>query len=128
MQDYCGRNGCYMLESSDDFDGEFLEIYLNSPVVYVIDDHGDSVRVVGGERPEPDIIFELFKNDEDRVLLTDKMEIPSLFLHGVKEFVIALLQFDRHDLSTKEGLIHAITDLLDQEDAEWGIIHESVTE
>lgn len=128
MQDYCGNNGCYMLESSDDFDGEFLEVYLNSPVVYILDDNGNSVRVVGGERPEPDIIFELFKNDEDGVLLTDKMEIPSLFLHGVKEFVIALLQYDRADLSTKDGLLDAVKDLLDKEGTEWGVVHESVTE
>lgn len=128
MQDYCGKNGCYMLESSEDFDGQFLEIYLNSPVVCVLDDSGSSVRVVGGERPEPDIIFELFKNDEDCVLLTDKMEVPSLFLHGVKEFVIALLQYDREDLSIKEGLLNAVKDLLDEEGAEWGIIHESATE
>ena len=117
-----------MLESSDDFDGQFLEIYLNSPVVCVLSDNGSSVRVVGGERPEPDIIFELFKNDEDCVLLTDKMEVPSLFLHGVKEFVVALLQYDREDLSIKEGLLNAVKDLLDEEGAEWGIIHESATE
>ena len=128
MQDYCGKNGCYMLESSDDFDGEFLEIYLNSPVVCVLDDHGNSTRVVGGDRPEPDIIFELFKNNEDAVLLTDKMEVPSLFLHGVKEFVIALLQYDRSDFSTKEGLLNAVKDLLDANGAEWGIIHESAME
>lgn len=128
MQDYCGSNGCYMLESSEDFDGEFLEIYLNSPVVYVLDNNGSSVRVVGGDRPEPDIIFELFKNDEDGVLLTDKMEVPSLFLHGVKEFIIALLQYDREDFGTKEGLLKAVESLLDKEGAEWGIVHESAAE
>lgn len=119
MLDYCGRNGCFEIEEGDHFEGEYLYIYLNSPIVYIYKGE-QSVRVIGGERPEPDVTFEIFEAEGD--MLTGRMEVESLFSEGVNEFIRAITE--RHDeISDKEGLLEVIKELLDQEGAEWGIIH-----
>jgi len=118
MNEYCGKNGCYEIEEGEHFDGEYLYIYLNSPVVYIY--HGErSVRVIGGERPEPDVTFELFCADGE--MLTGRMEVESLFSEGVAEFVSELAG-RRDEIGDKDGLIAVLERLLDQEGAVWGVV------
>jgi hypothetical protein len=122
MQDYCGKNGCYEIETGDDFEGQLFCIFLNSPISYVINQRGESVRAVAGERPDADVVFELYE-DTDTVLYTGRMTVNTLFSHGVKEFVSALLEREQ-DIAGKDGLIKVVKNLLDADGAAWGIIHQ----
>ena len=121
MQDYCGKNGCFEIEAGDDFDGQLLCVFLNSPITYVVNQDGQSSRAIAGERPDADVIFELYE-DTENTYYTGRMTVNTLFSHGVKEFVQAVLERDQ-EIGGKEGLIEAVQQLLDAEGAEWGIIH-----
>lgn len=120
QMDYCGKNGCFEIDAAEDFTGEYFNVYLNSPIVYIYRGE-ESVRVIGGERPDPDITFELFEDDQGE-LLTGRMEIETLFSEGTAEFIIALLEY-RDEIGDKDGLVGITRELLDQEDAVWGVIH-----
>lgn len=123
--DYCGKNGCYEIDCADDFEGEYFNIYLNSPVVYIY--RGDqSVRIIGAERPDPDITFELFCDDQGG-MITGRMEVETLFSEGVAEFLSELLAH-RDEIGLKDGLIEVTTKLLDRDNAVWGIVHPDPSE
>ena len=118
--DYCGKNGCYEIDSAEEFECEYFNIYLNSPVVYIYRG-SQSVRIIGSERPDPDISFEMFYDDQGD-LITGRMEVETLFSEGVAEFITALLE-KRDEIGTKEGLIEVTRELLEEDGAVWGIIH-----
>lgn len=118
--DYCGKNGCLELGQTEGSGSQYCNIYLNSPIVYIYQGE-QSLRVIGGERPEPDISFELVADDEGD-LLTGQMAVDTLFAEGVSEFIIALMD-NKEKIGTKEGLIAVAQQLLDKNGASWGIVH-----
>lgn len=122
---YCGKNGCFEIDSADDFDGQYFNIYLNSPVVYIYRGN-QSVRIIGAERPDPDITFELFCDDQGG-MITGRMEVETLFSEGVAEFLVELLSH-RDEIGTKDGLIRITKQLLDEDGAVWGIVHRDPEE
>lgn len=126
MQDYCGKNGCFEIEEGDGCEEQMLCVFLNSPITYVTDEAGESVRTVAGERPDADIVFELYE-DVDEVFYTGRVTINTLFSHGVKEFVQAIVERET-EIATKEGLIKVVQELLNQEGVPWGIIHQDPDE
>lgn len=123
MQDYCGKNGCFEIEG-EGCEEQMLCVFLNSPITYVTDENGLSVRTVAGERPDADVVFELYE-DTENVFYTGRVTVNTLFSHGVKDFVQAMLERDQ-DIATKEGLIDVVKEMLDQTGAEWGIVHQDM--
>lgn len=126
MQDYCGKNGCFEIEEGDGCEEQMLCVFLNSPITYVTDETGESVRTVAGDRPDADVVFELYE-DTCNVFYTGRMTVNTLFSHGVKEFVQAIVERET-DIATKEGLIKVVQELLNQEGVPWGIIHQDPDE
>ncbi|SDF79196.1 hypothetical protein [Sporomusa acidovorans] len=122
MRDYCGKNGCYEIFQGDNEDQEVLCIYLNSPLIHEY--FGEKfIRTTSKNRIEPEIEFTIdiisFDDVEEDDTAIASMLVDKFGVSGVTEFLVALFQYE---ITDKYNLIKAVQELLDKDNAVWGIV------
>lgn len=116
---FVGKSGVFKVLQYMPAEAE-IKISLKSTLSFEEEEFGEEQGTELLDRANADIIIGIAYDDIDEVWETTSLNIPTLGLAGVNEFLLAL--FEQQDqLSAVEDVIAVLKELLNQSEVVWGV-------
>jgi len=116
---FVGKSGAFKILQQDSAES-VIKIFLKSTPSYEDEEYGEYQETSLLDRTNADITIGIAYDDIDEVWETSNLNVETLGLAGVNEFMLAL--FEHQDqLSTVEDIVEVLMDLLSQTEVIWGV-------
>lgn len=116
---FVGKSGVFKVLQHSPAEAE-IKISLKSTLSFDEEEFGEEQEVELLDRANADIVIVIAYDDIDEIWETTSLNVPTLGLAGVNEFLLAL--FEQQDqLSAVEDVLAVLKELLNQSEVVWGV-------
>jgi len=115
---FVGKSGAFKVLQHNPAEAE-IKIFLKSTLSF--EEELDETQAAElPDRTNADIVIGIAYDDIDEIWETTNLNVPTLGLAGVNEFLLALFE-QQNQLSAVEDVIAALQELLSQSEVVWGV-------